>query len=85
MNKRNVLLSLLNGKREPLEQLKAAELINSIPTVIISMPDGTFDIGNSQAFRSRFVTEEELNRVLENIGKGKTFFVLPNNGRSIER
>ena len=81
-DKRTVLKSLLNGESKPLEQLKAAERMASIPSVFISMPDGTLDVGNSKAFSSRFVTKEELKRVLAQTGESRTIFILPNNGRN---
>lgn len=80
-DKRTVLKSLLNGESKPLKQLKSAERMVSIPSVFISMPDGTLDVGDSKAFSSRFVQEEELNRVLEQIEGNKTVFIIPDNGR----
>ena len=77
-NNRTLLQSLLNGDGKGLRQLKA----NNLPTVFVAMPDGTLDIGDSKAFSSRFITEEELNRVLAQIGKGSTIFILPHNGRN---
>lgn len=77
-NNRTLLQSLLNGDGKGLRQLKA----NKLPTVFVAMPDGTLDIGDSKAFSSRFITKEELNRVLAQIGKGSTIFILPDNGRN---
>ena len=82
MNKRTVLQSLFNGESKPLKQLKTAELMASIPTIFILMPDGTLDVGDSKAFSSRFVTKEELNRVLAQTGESRTIFILPDNGRN---
>lgn len=81
MNKRTILKSLLNGESKPLQQLKATERIASIPSVFILMPDGTLDVGDSKAFSSRFVQEEELNRVLDQIESNRTDFIIPENGR----
>ena len=77
-NNRTLLQSLLNGDGKGLRQLKANKLL----TVFVAMPDGTLDIGDSKAFSSRFITKEELNRVLAQIGKGSTIFILPDNGRN---
>jgi len=77
-NNRTLLQSLLNGDGKGLRQLKA----NKLPTVFVAMPDGTLDMGDSKVFSSRFVTKEELNRVLAQTGKGSTIFILPDNGRN---
>lgn len=77
-NNRTLLQSLLSGDGKGLRQLKA----NKLPTVFVAMPDGTLDIGDSKVFSSRFVTKEELNRVLAQTGKGSTIFILPDNGRN---
>lgn len=81
-NKRKILASLLNGDSKPLQQLEKTLSVSHLPTVIIEIPDGTLDIGDSKAFSSRFITEEELNRVLAQTGKGSTIFILPDNGRN---
>lgn len=80
-DKRTVLQSLFNGKSKQLKKLKAAERLASIPSVFILMPDGSIDVGDSKAFGSRYVTEVELNRVLEQIESNRTVFIIPDNGR----
>lgn len=80
-DKRSVLQSLFNGESKPLKQLKTAERMASIPSVFILMPDGSLDVGDSKAFSSRYIQEEELNRVLEQIEGNRTVFIIPDNGR----
>ena len=76
MDKRKILEAVINGDVTAFQQLKA----ENIPTVFISMPDGSIDVGHSKAFGSRYVEQKELNKVLEKTGGSKTIFMLPNNG-----
>ena len=78
---RDILLSLLNGNSEPLKQHKAAELMESFPSVIITMPDNQYFVGDTKAFNSRFVTKQEFDETADRLGVNKTLFFIPHNGR----
>lgn len=78
---RKVLESLLNGETRPLQQFEEEARRNSLPTVVITMPDGSLDVGDSKAFNKRYVSQKEFNEVVEELGGDKTVFILPDNGR----
>ena len=81
MNKRKILQSIFDGNAEILKQLKADKLRASLPTVVILMPDGTLDVGDSKAFSDRYISKEEFYRVLKNFNYDGTVVILPFNGR----
>ena len=78
---RDILLSLLNGNSEPLKQHKAAELMKSFPSVIITLPDNQYFVGDTKAFDSRFVSKLEFEETANRLGVNKTLFFIPHNGR----
>ena len=81
MNKRKILQSIFDGNAEILKQLEADKLRASLPTVVILMPDGTLDVGDSKAFSDRYISKEEFYRVLKNFNYDGTVVILPFNGR----
>lgn len=78
---RDILQSLLNGNSEPLKQHKAAELMESFPSVIITMPDNQYFVGDTKAFNNRFVSKQEFEEVADRLGINKTLVFIPYNGR----
>ncbi|WP_169704753.1 hypothetical protein [Runella slithyformis] len=66
--------------------MKPDELVEheALPTVIISLPDGSLDVGHSKMFSGTCVTQEEFKRVCAKAGSNQTVFILPDNGRNAE-
>ncbi|NBB18711.1 hypothetical protein GVN20_05015 [Runella sp. CRIBMP] len=79
-DKRRLLESLFNGTMKPYELAEH----EALPTVIISLPDGSLDVGHSKMFSDTCVTQEEFKRVCAKVGSNQTIFILPDNGRSTE-
>lgn len=79
-DKRRLLESLFNGTIKP-DELAEHE---ALPTVIISLPDGFFNVGDSKIFSGTCVTQEEFKRVCAKAGSNQTVFILPDNGRCAE-